>query len=162
MTTKSPTNAGVIVALLPDADYVSMRPTTSDHHLTVLYLGRLTDEEINPKALTSYWKNLMKLWDVKIEGEITAETMFHTPDGWAHVDLVNAPYLPDFRSLAQELLDVHGLPLGRTHGFIPHITRRYIRASSQIEFVHRKEKPKLTLDRLAIWAGETRYVNDLT
>lgn len=158
-----PTNSGVIVALLPDETYVRTRPTIDDHHLTVAFIGRYDDEDITPKALRGYWEGLTNLWVNRIECEVTAQAMFDTPDGWAHVDLIDGPLLPSCRSIVEDLLPVYGLPMDTRHGFLPHITRRYIKhnSSGQIELVQRRDKLRFTLNRLALWAGDTRFETEL-
>ena len=153
----------MILALLPDQEYVRLRPTIDEHHMTVLYLGRYDDEEITEKALKEYWKGLLKLWPYQISAQVTAESLFDTPDGWAHVDLIDSPILPDFRALSQDLLEVYGLPMDRTHGFLPHITRRYLRKSASQEMIHHGgRKLNFTFDRVALWAGDLRLEIGLT
>lgn len=156
-----PTNSGVIVALLPSREYTDVRPTIADHHLTVAFLGRYDDPSINDKAVKGFWADLEKLWSFKIQAEVTAESVFSTPDGWAHVDLVNAPFLPDFRSITQELLDLHGLPLRRDFGLLPHMTKRYVQSANPIEVVHRKMNLHFTFNRVGLWLGDERLERDL-
>ena len=161
MTTKQQNN-GVIVALLPSREYTDSRPTIVDHHLTVVYLGKQSDPEITDKAVNNFWEMLGKLWEIKIRAKIAGETVFPTPQGWAHVDLIDAPFLPDFRAIAQEALDVTGLPVCRDIGFIPHITRRYIQQTDPIEMVHRETRLKFALDRVVLWRGDQRYERPLS
>lgn len=160
---------GVIVTLLPDQTYVRARPTTTDHHLTVMSLGNIGHPDLTPKALKGYWRNMVKMWGATqpVQAEVTAEAMFDVQWGrntrkWAHVDLIDSPFLPSFRSVSEELLQVHGLPLDEAHGFLPHITRRYINQDrDHIQFVQRTGKFKFTFDRMAIWAGDERFELEL-
>lgn len=159
--TLRPQNSGVIVALLPSKEYTDTRQTISDHHLTVAFLGKYDDPDINDKAVGYFWDMLTQLWDLKLRARLTGETVFATPDGWAHVDLIDAPFLPDFRAIVQEALDVTGLPLSRDRGFIPHITRRYVQTPEPLQLIHREQKLKFSLDRVALWRGDERLERPL-
>lgn len=159
--TDRPTNSGVIVALLPDEPYTARRQQTADHHLSVVYLGKYDDDALVPDALTSFWNNLVKLWEIKIKAKVTGESIFATPDGWAHVDLIDAPYLPDFRAIVGELIDVHGLPLSRDHGLLPHITQRYIKNPNPPTLIHSKHDIRFSFERVALWAGDFRLERPL-
>jgi hypothetical protein len=156
-----PTNAGVIVALIPDEPYTARRQTIEEHHLTVAYLGKYSDPDLNDSALTGFFESLVRLWDLKIRAKIAGQTYFSTPDGWAHVDLIDAPFLPDFRGIVGELLDVHGLPISRDHGLLPHITRRYIKSPSPMSLIHNKETLNFSFERVALWAGDLRLERPL-
>lgn len=160
-----PSNSGVIVALIPDESYRRIRPTTTDHHLTIAFLGRYDDERITDKKLKDFWNAVtsLKSWQQPVQCRVTAEAMFDTPDGWAHVDLIDGPELPNIRCMVQEFLDIYSLPLDRRHGFLPHMTRRYIPKGHRehIEFTQRTGQFAFTLNRLALWAGDTRFELEL-
>lgn len=137
---------------------------TEDHHLTVAYLGRYDDEALTEKELRAFWANFSKEVNFKVPCEVAGETMFWTgeKDGWAHVDLIDGILLPEVRCLAQEFLALHDLPLGDRHGFLPHITRRYIKNPENQTMIHTRNRPKFTLDRVALWAGDYRLESKLS
>jgi 2'-5' RNA ligase len=152
----------VIVALLPDDNYARLRPGAKNPHLTVAHLGTPDDPELNPRALRDLFKTITALWPIKLKSSVVAETAFDTPDGWAHVDLVNAPFLPDFRSIVQESIELHGMPLSRDYGLMPHITRRYVKGVPYLEIVHRKLSIDFYLNRLVIWSADDKLEQELT
>lgn len=160
---KKPSNSGVIIALIPDDAYTRIRPMTEDHHLTVAFLGRYDDEQLTEKALKAFWANLSTQVNFKIQCEVAGETLFWTGerDGWAHVDLVDGPLLPEVRCLVHEFLTLHDLPLQERHGFLPHITRRYIKNPENQTMIHTRNRPKFTLNKLALWAGDWRLEQEL-
>jgi 2'-5' RNA ligase len=162
MATK-PSNSGVIVALIPDETYTRIRPTTDDHHLTVAYLGRYNDEDLTEKALRSLWGTLSEQLNFRVACEVTGETMFWTGerDGWAHVDLIDGQLLPEVRCLTQEFLALHGIEIKSEHGFLPHITRRYIKNPDNQTLIHTRNRPKFNMAKIGIWAGDMRLERDL-
>lgn len=164
MTTeqKLPSNAGVVIVLLPSKSYVAHRQMTQDHHLTVANLGRYDDPSISSVQLFKFWKSFTKLPRPKLEAQVAGESMFLTPDGWAHVDLIDAPYLPDFRAEVQIALEQFDLPLSRVHGLLPHMTIRYKQSQEPQTLVHSGQKIRFAFDQLALWAADSRFSIGLT
>lgn len=162
MTESQPTNSGVCVVLLPSKSYVAARPEVADHHLTVAFLGNYSDPELNTRQLLNFWKSFTREDRPKLQAQVAGESMFQTPDGWAYVDLIDAPYLPDFRTEIQAALERFDLPLSRVHGLLPHITRRYKISSEPQTVVHHGTKLRFALDRVALWAADSRFMKELS
>jgi 2'-5' RNA ligase len=161
--TKVPKNAGVIVGLLPSEEYTRLRPSTRDHHLTVAFIGGYDDPQITPEKLIRLWDSMIKLAPAPLQAQVTGETVFDNGgDEWAFVDLIDCPWLPDYRSIVTELLELHGLPLSRKHGLLPHITKRYSKTQGAIELVHNRNYPKFWFDKQVIWAGDERFEMELS
>lgn len=155
-------NTGVIVARLPSREYTDKRQTIVDHHLTIAWLGKIDDPDINDKSVKNFWDMMGKLWELKLKAQVAGETVFPIGSSmWAHVDLIDAPFLPDLRAIVAEAIDVTGLPLDRTHGFIPHITRRYVQNPQPVELTHRADKLHFSLDKLVLWRGDKRLETNL-
>lgn len=148
--------------LLPSKSYIAHRQMAQNHHLTVAYLGRYDDPEISSIQLIKFWKSFTKTPRPKLEAVVTGESMFSTPDGWAHVDLIDAPYLPEFRADVARALEEHDLPLNRTHGLLPHITIRYKQSQEPQTLVHSGQKIRFAFDRLALWAADSKFEIQLT
>lgn len=158
-----PKNAGVIVGLIPSEEYTRLRPSTRDHHLTVTFLGGYDDPEITQAKLEKLWESLTGIWKHTLKAQVTGETVFDNGgDEWAFVDLIDCPFLPDYRSIVQELLELHDLPLSRKHGLLPHITKRYSKTQGSIELVHNRNYPTFWFDKQVIWAGDERWESDLS
>jgi 2'-5' RNA ligase len=157
-----PKNSGVALVLLPSKSYREHRPTTTNHHLTVAFLGRYDDPSITSKQLFIFWRAFTKEPRPKLEAQLAGESWFTTPDGWAHVDLIDVPYLPDFRAELQASLEAHDLPISRVHGLLPHITQRYKQSPDPQTMVHTGQRIRFALDKVALWAGDSRFIKELT
>lgn len=161
--TKPTPSRGIIVALIPNEAYTSRRPAIQDPHLTVLHLGKIDDEELNLKSLRDYWSMLQKVWGHQISANVTAESAFDGgDDGYAMVDLINAPFLPEFYTVAAESAGLFGLNVGKEFGLLPHITKRYVKGAAHIEIVHRKLFIPFAFQRLALWIGNEHLEVPLT
>lgn len=158
------TNRGIIVALIPDEQYTSRRPAINQPHLTVLHLGKVTDEDFSLSTLKEYRDMLVKVWGHQIRAEVTAESAFWAgpDDGWAMVDLVNAPFLPEFYSVAQESAQLFGIDASKEFGLLPHITKRYVKGQSHVEIVHRPLSIPFAFRNIGLWVGEEKYESSLT
>lgn len=156
-------NDGVIVALLPNEEYTRLRPATQNHHMTVAYIGTLNDEAVTEEKLEKFWDSLSRTWTHPLQAKVTAETAFPIGDNeWAYVDLIDVPFLPDYRSIVQELLELHGIPLSREFGLLPHITKRYAKAVGNVEMVHTVFQPRFTFTKSVLWAGDRHFELELT
>lgn len=162
MNDEKPSNTGVVLALLPSKSYVAHRQMTTNHHLTVALLGRYDDPAITSTQLFRFWKSFTAEPRPKLEAQLAGESMFPTPDGWAHVDLIDVPLLPDFRAEVAQALAEHDLPLSRVHGLLPHITIRYKQSAEPQTLVHQGQKLRFALDKVALWAGDARLEKELT
>ena len=153
-------NTGVIVALVPDETYKRYRREIALPHLTVGFLGRVSSVE--PQVVRNFAKTLQAEWTEKLSADIAGITLFSTPDGWALVDLINAPWLPTLRALVEELSLTFDLPLDRRFGLCPHITRRYLGATPTRTLEHRKQNvPPFYLDTLGVWIGDEQINSTL-
>lgn len=159
---KKPSNTGVVLALLPSKSYVAHRQMATDHHLTVASIGRYDDPSITSTQLFRFWRFFTAEPRPKLEAQLAGESMFSTPDGWAHVDLIDAPYLPDFRAEVQAALEQFDLPINRVHGLLPHITIRYKQSAEPQTLVHSGQRLRFALDRVALWFGDGRLEKVLT
>lgn len=154
---------GIILTLIPNVDYTSRRPGIVNPHLTVLYFGTVESVDFNRQALGEYWEMMGKVWGHQIKANVTAESAFDGgEDGFAMVDLINAPFLPDFYGVASEAAQVCGLEQDHTFGLLPHITRRYLKGQSAVEIVHRKLFLPFSFDQVGLWIGDERLGRSLT
>lgn len=160
MTTPS---RGIIVALIPNQDYTSRRPAIDNPHLTVIHLGSTEADDFSRKTLEEYWKLLQKVWGHQLRAEVTAESAFDGgEDGWAMVDLINAPFLPEFYTVAAESASMFGLNVNKDYGLLPHITRRYVKGQTTVEIVHRHIFIPFAFQALALWIGDDHLEVPLT
>lgn len=155
---------GIIVALIPNVDYTSRRPAIKNPHLTVIHLGKTDDEDFSQKSLLDYWEMLQKVWGHQIRASVTAESAFDAGpvDGWAMVDLINAPFLPEFYTVAAESAQLFGLNVSKEFGLLPHITRRYVKGVTTVEIVHRRLDIPFAFQTLGFWIGDARTEVALT
>lgn len=154
---------GIIVALIPNEEYTARRSFVQTPHLTVLYFGSTEQEDFHDTALRNYWDMLRKVWGHRIRANVTAQSAFDGgEDGFAMVDLINAPFLPDFYSVAQESAQLFGLEAEKTFGLLPHITTRYVKGVPTVEIVHRKVNIPFAFDRMGLWIGDEHLEADLT
>jgi hypothetical protein len=146
---------GIIVALLPNEQYTARRPVAVNPHLTVLYFGSTDSEDFNPKPLDEYWAMLQRVWGHQIRANVTGESVFDGhADGFAMVDLINAPFLPEFYTVALETAQLFGLDADKAFGLLPHITTRYVKGVQSVEVVHRKVNIPFAFQRLGLWVGD--------
>lgn len=152
------TSKGIIVALIPNDDYVKFRPGVSNPHLTLTHFGTTDDESFNEQALLDYWAMLQKIWKHSIQANVTAESAFYCgEDGWAYVDLINAPYMPELYTVATEAATVSGLNVGKAYGLLPHITKRYVKGQQHAEIVHRPVRIPFAFDVMGLWIGDDHH-----
>lgn len=154
---------GIILTLIPNSDYTSRRPGVIDPHLTVLHFGSTEAPDYSRKTMGEYWDMVRRVWGHQIKANVTAESAFDGgEDGFAMVDLVNAPFLPEFYSIAMESAQMFGLDPDKTFGLLPHITRRYIKGQAAVEIVHRKLYLPFIFQRIGLWIGPEHLEEDLT
>lgn len=160
---------GMTLMLLPDFRYRNARPKVKDAHLTVAFFGRTTDQGLN---LPFTVRNLHNLVDNLAAGldPIPAKAngvgVFDAGgDGFALVDLIDGVGVSEFRctvsNTAREWADRAMIPvMVDTHGFTPHMTRRYLDPEDEFyaqigpELIDNVE---FTFEAVGIWIGEERY-----
>ena len=100
-------------------------------HCTLLYLGDPTPELLLPLAsLASLLSEASPLlaaapYPRPLVAHPGGHAVFDTPDGFAAVALLDAPWLPLLRSVLEYAALEAGVPAASQHGFVPHATLRY-------------------------------------
>lgn len=161
--------AGVPVAIvlpLPAsvAESIAVRggESSGDLHLTLAFLGRRELEPWDVDAIVG----ALKMWardrgPVRVRlGELgrfkgvdpaKGDPIFRTVIG---LDLIGA------RGALVSLLDMWGYPQRTEHAYVPHVTLAYVPADKAFDGL--AEPVEVTLDRVALWAGERRVEVELT
>ena len=154
---------GTTIMLIPDDKYVAARPDTKDHHLTVAFFGKASE-----MTSTSVWllhhvvKQIHERWRSKpLRGVANGIGLFPAADGAAAVvDLIDGMDLFYVRQQVEALTEAATSPLeiDRTHGFTPHITRRYIAPDldqsldfKMVDALH------FTFNAVGLWHGDQRF-----
>lgn len=156
----APQHTGVMVALFPTPE-VAQRlaiqggEKASELHLTLAYLGKASELGDEKRLLTVVQGFAAS--QQPLTGNVNGLGLFSNANGvvtWASVDL---PALPEFRQHLVKLLDDAGFPIGRDHGYTPHMT---------LAFADRREEippnVDLTFSQVTVAIAGKRYSYDLT
>lgn len=120
-------SGGCMLAIYPPADIAAALALSgglnpADLHCTVAYTGNAADVDAQDLIAAA-------LDAARQVGPFTAtvsgSARFTGGEQDVLVALIDAPELEDLRRTATDALAAHGVPVARTHGFTPHITRRY-------------------------------------
>jgi 2'-5' RNA ligase len=126
----------------------------SEMHLTLAYLGKAEGVEQDPLEILRVLRAFGKEHGA-LQATLNGTGQFGTEtDGFPYFVTVDCAELPAFRAQLVEALEKAGIPVARTHGYIPHVTLAYT------------EKPKtnvpvnldLRFDRMTLAWGDKRMV----
>lgn len=151
------------IMLLPDETYVNARPNMKDHHLTVAFFGSCREIPESDLARLRSTVNLVARQFEPIPARANGVGLFDAGrDGFALVDLIDGIGTFKVRTVLERLYGGTGagLRIDYTHGFTPHITRRYYdREDEFYEAVAPEDIDGVafTFNKVGLWAGPDRY-----
>lgn len=150
--------------LLPDESYRKARPHVKDPHLSVASFG--STRFMPPSSIDRLKSavNLIARQFDPIPVKANGVGLFDAGrDGFALVDLIDGIGTFKVRQIVENLYGGSkrfGLCVDYTHGFTPHMTRRYYSREDDFYFAVAPEDVdgvEFTLNKVALWAGEERY-----
>jgi hypothetical protein len=151
------------IMLLPDEAYREARPHVKDPHLSVASFGSTrfmmrSDIERLKSTINLIGRQFDPL-PVKANGIGLFDA---GRDGFALVDLIDGIGTFKVRQIIENLYGGTGVGLrvNYTHGFTPHMTRRYYLREDDFYFAVAPEDVsgvEFTFNKVALWAGEERY-----
>ena len=126
------THDGVMIAFYPDPETAKALAVddglpVSDLHMTLAYLGPSAAFDADELDRLATVVRSFAAVHPALNGEIAGPAEFSPRDGqYPVVALVDLPGLPAWRQNLIEALEAAGFPANQQHGYIPHITRRYV------------------------------------
>jgi hypothetical protein len=126
-----------------------------DPHMTLAYMGKEYSDEALEKT-KKILENIAFLTQ-PLKGQISGLARFSasaTSEGKdVLVALVDLPALPTFRERLVKEIETTGLEVSRAHGFVPHITIKYLDPKEPTPDI--RIKPiDITFENLELWIGE--------
>jgi 2'-5' RNA ligase len=149
--------------LLPDDTYREARPHVKDPHLSVAGFGSTRFMMRSDIERLKSTVNLIARQFDPVEVAANGVGLFDAGrDGFALVDLIDGIGTFKVRQIVENLYGGRGagLRVDYTHGFTPHMTRRYYCREDDFYFAVAPEDVtgvEFTLNKVALWAGEERY-----
>lgn len=161
---------GVMVAFFPDdavaqtlyqaAQDAGLSDVTepADMHITLAYLGDITDIDIERDELERMIGRFSRI-SSSLSGIVSGVGRFNTDEGdgtnpvYASVDM---PGLPEWRQSLVDYLRLRGVPVSMRHGFTPHITLAYVPSENPTPNIR---LPQINLVAGAVtlaWGGERK------
>lgn len=154
--------SGAIVCLVPPPEVaaalvVEGGEALGDLHITLAHLGDVASLDDAQRMLVRHAVRVVAEREVSINGVFNGVARFSAPDGTdAAVVTLDAPLLGVLRDGIVTALDVVGVSITATHGFVPHLTRAYVPAGAPLPGGDRIEPLAATFTTLALWLGAER------
>lgn len=126
----------------------------ADLHLTLVYLGDVADlpDQDTLAQIVSDWAGDNHQ---PMTGQISGPAMFTNGDAPVHVALADVPDLASARQdLVSRLADA-GVPADATHGYTPHITRKYATGDADDQMMPIDNIP-LTFGHASLYYGDIK------
>ncbi|MBX3056918.1 MAG: phage portal protein [Anaerolineae bacterium] len=127
----------------------------NEMHLTLAYLGDVTDLTISPQSIWPVLSRFVSEWG-PMTGVINGVGFFNKVQDDGTVPFYasfDSPRLPEFRQALINALVGAGIAVAGDHGFVPHITLAYVPASVDLADLEIPREPIVFSAVTLAWAG---------
>lgn len=159
---RDPNAQSVCIMLVPDVTLRSQRPNVEEIHLTVAYFGHMLPGDPRVTELRRMLPSIGKNLGRPVKAVANAVGIFPDRGNYAVVDLIDGIETFYVRRLIESLFGrdapENGPRVDYTHGFTPHVTRKYVTAEEfRAEDLQPGEPIEFTFDTIGVWHGPTHY-----